>query len=82
MPTAFAAFCGVIWMYASTQVLFALPQFAGQPAVMLSRRPRRPGQRPTARVGEADVRGRLHLRRPATAEVICTVQLAVAAPPA
>ena len=36
VPTAFAAFCGVIWMYASTQILFAFPQFAGQPAVTFS----------------------------------------------
>ncbi len=33
VPTALVAFCGVIWMNASTQLLLALPQFAVQPAV-------------------------------------------------
>ncbi len=36
VPTAFEAFCGVIWMNASAQFLVALAQFTVQPAVVLS----------------------------------------------
>ena len=81
VPTAFAAFCGVIWMNASTQFLVAFPQFTVQPAVTFAAAPVVRVTVPVALV-KPIVRGRLHLGQPATAEVIVTVQLAVAAPPA
>ena len=80
VPTAFAAFCGVIWMNASTQVLFAFPQFAVQPAVTFAAVPVVRVTVPAALVNPI-VEVACTVVVPATAEVIVTVQLAVAAPP-
>ena len=83
VPTAFVAFCGEIWMYASTQALFAFPQncVAGsQPAVTLS-------AVPVVRVTDPVAFVKLIFDvactcvDPAVAEVIVTVHDAVAAPP-
>src|SRR5438045_1160371 len=76
VPTRFEAVCGEIWMKASTQVLFALPQFELQPAVTLS-------ADPVVRVSVPTVFPYPTLFRswtdvvPAAAFVIVTVQVAV-----
>jgi hypothetical protein len=74
-PTAFVAVAGVIWMFASTQVLLALPEppeavFCAVPVVRVI---------VTPLTGMSDVAWTTVV--PATAELIVTVQLAVAAPP-
>src|SRR4051794_18127569 len=76
VPTAFVAVGGVILMFASTHVFEALPLppeavFAAVPVVRVIVRP----ATPMFDVAETTV-------VPVTAEVIVTVQLAVAAPPA
>ena len=74
------AFCGVIWMNASTQLLDAFPQFTVQPAVTFAAVPVVRDTVPTALVNPM-LEVACTLVVPATAEVIVTVQLAVAAPP-
>ncbi len=81
MPTAFAAFCGVIWMNASTQFLSAFPQLTVQPAVTLSAVPVVRETVPSA-LAKPTVEVARTWVSPHAAEVIVTVQLAVAAPPA
>jgi hypothetical protein len=75
VPTGFVADPGVIWMFASTQFLLALPEppeavFAAVPVVRVIVTP----PRGMSDVAETTV-------TPGVAEVIVTVQLAVAAPP-
>ena len=75
VPTAFVAVAGVIWMFASTQVLFALPLppaavFAGVPVVRVIVWP----LTGMFEVAETTV-------VPVAAEVIVTVHNALAAPP-
>ncbi len=81
VPTALVAFCGVIWMNASTQFLVAFPQFTVQPAVTFAAVPVVRVTVPTALV-KPIVEVACTSVRPAAAEVIVTVQVAVAAPPA
>ncbi len=81
LPAPLAAFCGVIWMNASTQLLLALPQSLEQPAVTLSAEPVLRETVPTA-LPNPIVEVACTVVVPATAEVIVTVQLAVADPPA
>ena len=72
VPTALVAVAGVIWMFASAQVLLAGPLLAAVPSVV--------------RVSELPATGMFDVAEttvvPCVAEVITTVQLAVAAPPA
>ncbi len=68
-------------MNASLQALAALPQFAAQPAVTLSAVPVVRETVPTA-LPNPIVEVACTLVVPATAEVIVTVHVAVAAPPA
>ena len=83
VPAGLVAFCGVIWMNASagtSQLLFAFPQFAVQPASTFAADPVVRVTAPTAFVNPMfEVACTVVV--PATAEVIVTVQLAVAAPP-
>ncbi len=84
VPTGLFAFCGVIWMNASagtTQSLFALPQFAVQPAVTFVADPVVRDTVPTA-LPNPMLEVACTVVLPATAEVIVTVHVAVAAPPA
>ncbi len=81
VPAALVAFCGVIWMNASTQLFAALPQFNVQPAVTLSAVPVVRDTVPTA-LPNPIVEVARTVVVPATAEVIVTVQVAVAEPPA
>ena len=80
VPTGLVAFCGVIWMNASTQFFAALAQLAAQPAVTLAAVPVVRVTLPAALV-KPTFEVACTWVRPPTAEVIVTVQLAVAAPP-
>ena len=74
VPTLFVAFCGVIWMNASLQVLTAFAQLAVQPAVTFSAVPvirvKNPGA-PTCAMFDVACT----FVWPGVAEVIVTVQL-------
>ncbi len=80
-PTGSVAFCGVIWMNASIQFFAAFPQFTVQPAVTFAAVPVVRETVPTA-LPNPIVEVACTLVVPATAEVIVTVHVAVAAPPA
>src|SRR5438067_604416 len=79
-PAALIAFCGVIWMNASTHVLPAFAQLAGQPAVTFAAVPVVRAKVPVA-VVKPTLEVACTVVVPPAVEVIVTVQVAVAAPP-
>jgi len=74
VPTLLVAFCGVIWMNASTQFLTAFPQLTAQPAVTFAAVPVVRVNDPTTPTCEI-AEDACTFVVPFTVEVIVTVQL-------